>query len=157
MRKARGPNSDGRRRRRRRLRCKTWNCGAHFLQMRRGPNSCIHVFHGEGEVGQQGIRRRQLGDRCEILWSYRFGLRCVCGAHEKRRNQQIEEAAPCEIHCFLSADVAFTFLCVRANMSFAGRQPNRRRGSEGDCCCSAVVCASATTVANCWGKQQPSR
>ena len=41
--------------------------------------------------------------------------------------------------CFC-AEFAFAFssACVRANMSFAGRQPSRRRGSEGDCCRSAT-------------------
>ncbi len=41
--------------------------------------------------------------------------------------------------CFC-AEFAFAFssACVRANMSFAGRQPSRGRGSEGDCCRSAT-------------------
>ena len=34
--------------------------------------------------------------------------------------------------------LAFSSACVRANMSFAGRQPNRRRGSEGYCCRSST-------------------
>ena len=40
----------------------------------------------------------------------------------------------------------FVLFCWNANMSFAGRQPNRRRGSEGDCCRSATEQQRAESV-----------
>ncbi len=60
---------------------------------------------------------------------------CCCSATEQQR----ASSKPCKMNfvvVFLCGEFGFAFSspCVRADFSFAGRQPHRRRGSEGYCC-----------------------
>ena len=65
--------------------------------------------------------------------------------------QQRADAGPCKMNFvigFLCGEFGFAFSspCVRADMSFAGPQPNRRRGSDGYCCRSATEQQGADAV-----------
>ena len=110
---------------------------AFFLEFHQCKSCCrIHAFHVKGEVGQQSVRRRQRGDRCELLWRFSCGLHCPGRAHEDGRNQQSEETVARETF-FSCLSVLFCFSVSRFFASqphgFTGWQWHRRRRRQSDC------------------------
>jgi hypothetical protein len=75
--------------------------------------------------------RNQVGDE---------GAKAIAAALQQNSSVHALGIVRLILWMFFSAEFAFAFQlpCVRADMSFAGRQPSRRRGSEGHCCGSAT-------------------